>query len=352
MTQEEKFGCREAINKPQLVSTNSVNSSNTGSEPMPNDDPYRELKTIGEHITAEGRLLEKRAAAMANYTEEVVADMENGVVYDGWETKYATYTNPDTGQIAHHSTPDAFENATILTTGHIPLDESVKKKLIAYEKLLPVFRKEYERVPNADTVTIVDVESGLANVPYLFYMDWAPAGFDVNRAYEVGFYRFDWFGMINGENNPDRKPLWSPITISLFGNLSPAILAPVYRDNNLYAFFEFHWDLVGLMDDTIDRSESRLLVISDDESILLGINPPAREVTGIQGFVRGQTHQLESLMVGRHPLTEVRELAKRVKEGDTEFVLRLNGRDHLVCTYYVPEILNGMTLLKLIDPSP
>lgn len=319
---------------------------------MSNEDPYRELKAIGDYIAADGRLLEKRAAAMAKYTEEVVADIENVVVYDGWEAKYATYTNPDTGQIAHHSTPDAFVNATILSTGHIPLNEKVTQKLIAYEKLLPVFLKEYERVPNADTVTVVDVESGLANVPYLFYMDWAPAGFDVNRAYEVGFYRFDWFGMINKENNPERKPLWSPITISLFGNLSPAILAPVYKDNKLHAFFEFHWDLVGLMGDTIDLSGSRLLVISDDESILLGINSSARESTGIQGFVRGQTHQLESLMLGLNPLAEVQELAERVKAGETEFVLRLNGRDHLVCTYYVPEILNGMTLLKLIEPKP
>jgi hypothetical protein len=319
---------------------------------MPNEDPYRELKAIGEQITAGGRLLEKRAAAMARYAEEVVADIENEVIYDGWEAKFATYTNPDTGQIAHHSTPGAFENSTILTTGHIPLDETMKKKLIAYEKLLPVFREEYERVPNADTVTVVDVESGLANVPYLFYMDWAPAGFDVNRAYEVGFYRFDWFGMIDEKNNPERKPLWSPITISLFGNLSPAILAPIYRDNKLHAFFEFHWDLVGLMGDTIDRSKSRLLVISDDESILLGINLSASEVTGIHGFVRGQTLQLESLMLGRHPLSEVKELAERVKNGDTEFGLRLNGRDHLVCTHYVPEILNGMTLLKLIEPKP
>jgi hypothetical protein len=319
---------------------------------MSNEDPYLELKAIGEHIASDGRLLEKRAAAMAEYAEEVVADIENEVVYDGWEAKYATYTNPDTGQIAHHSTPDAFENATILTTGHIPMDETVQKKLIAYEKLLPVFREEFERVPNADTVTVVDVESGLANVPYLFYMDWAPAGFDVNRAYEVGFYRFDWFGLINEENNPERKPLWSPITISLFGNLSPAILSPVYKDDKLHAFFEFHWDLIGLMGDTIDRSESRLMVISDDESILLGINPSAKEAAGIQGFVRGRTRQLESLMLGQHPLAQVKELAERVKARETEFVLKLNCKDYLVCTHYVPEILNGMTLLKLMDPKP
>jgi hypothetical protein len=31
-------------------------------------------------------------------------------------------------------------------------------------------------------------------------------------------------------------------------------------------------------------------------------------------------------------------------------VLRLGGRDHQVCTHYVPEILNGMTLVKLIEP--
>jgi hypothetical protein len=204
-------------------------------------------------------------------------------------------------------------------------------------------------VPNADTVTIVDVESAVANVPYLFYMDWAPPGFDANRAYEMGFYRFDWFGLVNEENNPERKPLWSPIVISLFGNLSPAILAPVYREGRLHAFFEFHWDLVGLMGDTIDRSESRLLVISDDESILLGINPPAREATGIEGFVRGKTHELESLMLGRHPLAEVRALAERVKAGETEFVAGLNGRDYQVCTHYVPGILNGMTLLRLTD---
>ncbi len=317
---------------------------------MANDDPYRELEEIGEHITADGRLLEKRAAALAEYTEEVVADLDNEVVYDGWEAKYDTYTNPDTGQVAHHSKRDAFENATIVSSGFIPLDEKVKKKLIAYEKLLPVFREEFERVPNADTVTIVDVESGLANVPYLFYMDWAPPGFDVNQAYKVGFYRFDWFGMIGEENNPERKPLWSPITISLFGNLSPAILAPVYREGKLHAFFEFHWDLVGLMADTIDRSESRLLVISDDESILIGINSSAREATGIKGFVRGRTRQVEELMLGRRSMTEAQELARRVKARETGFVLRLDGRKYLVCTHYVPEILNGMTLVKLIQP--
>jgi hypothetical protein len=310
----------------------------------------KELEALGEHITADGRLLEKRAAALAKYTEEVVADIGNTVIHDGWEAKYATYTNPDTGQVAHHSTPEAFPNATILSSGYVPLDEQVTKKLIAYEKLLPAFREEYEKVPNADTVTIVDVESALANVPYLFYMDWAPPGFDANLAYEAGFYRFDWFALIGEENNPERKPVWSPITISLFGNLSPAILAPVHREGKLHAFFEFHWDLVGLMGDTIDHGESPLLVISDDESILLGINPSAREATGIDGFVRDQTRQLESLMLGLHPLAEVQELAERVKARETEFVLRLNGKAHRVCTHYVPEILNGMTLLKLIEP--
>ncbi len=309
-----------------------------------------ELKAIGEHIAVDGRLLEERAAALAKYTEEVVADIGSRVIYDGWEAKYDTYTNPDTGQVAHHSKPDAFENATILTSGHIPLDEAVKKKLIAYEKLLPAFREEYEQVPNADTVTIVDVESGLANVPYLFYMDWAPPGFDANLAYEAGFYRFDWFGLIGEENNPERKPVWSPIVISLFGNLSPAILAPVYKDNKLHAFFEFHWDLVGLMADTIDRSDSRLLVISDDESILLGVNPRAREATGIQGFVRGETTQLESLMLGQHPLPGMHELAARIKARETDFLIRLHDTDHRVITHYLPGILNGMTLLKLIDP--
>lgn len=317
---------------------------------MFHDDPYRELKEIGEHITRDGRLLEQRAAAMAKYAGEVVANMENEVIYDGWEAKYETYTNPDTGQVAHHSKPDAFENATIVSAGFIPLDEKVTKKLIAYEKLLPVFRREYEQVPNADTVTIVDVESCIANVPYLFYMAWAPPGFDVNRAYEVGFYRFDWFGLIGEKNNPGRKPLWSPITISLFGNLSPAVLAPVYNGDKLHAFFEFHWDLVGLMSDTIDRSESRLLVISDDESIVIGINPPAREATGIQGFVRGRTLQVEPLMLGRNHPAEMQELAKRVRARETGFVLRLGGRDHQVCTHYVPEVLNGMTLVKLIEP--
>ncbi|MBI4832094.1 MAG: hypothetical protein HY801_11210 [Candidatus Lindowbacteria bacterium] len=179
----------------------------TAKESGRRDNPYRELKAIGKHITADGRLLAKRAASLAKYTEKVVANIGNTAIYDGWEAKYATITNPETGQVAHHSTREAFGNACIVNSGYIPLDEEVTKKLIAYEKLLPVFLEEYDRVPNADTVTIVDVESALANVPYLFYMNWAPPGFDVTRAYEVGFYRFDWFGLINEENNPERKPL-------------------------------------------------------------------------------------------------------------------------------------------------
>lgn len=318
--------------------------------PVDRGDSSGELEAIGSHITADGRLLEERAASLAKFTEQVVADIGSTVIYDGWEAKYEPFTNPDTGHVAHHSKREAFENAAIVTSGYIPLDEEVKKKLIAYERLLPVFRKEFEGVPNADTVTIVDVESALANVPYLYYMDWVPPGFDANRAYEVGFYRFDWFGLIGATNNPERKPRWSPVTISLFGNLSPAILAPVYAGDKLHAFFEFHWDLVGLMSDTIDRSESRLMVISDDESILLGINRAAREATGIEGFVRGETLRLEPLMLGRHPLAEVRELVAKVEAGETGFTAHLNGRDHRVLTHYVPQILNGMTLLKLVEP--
>ena len=48
--------------------------------------------------------------------------------------------------------------------------------------------------------------------------------------------RFDWFGLIGKENNPEGKPRWSPVTISLFGNLSPTILAPVYAGDKLHAF--------------------------------------------------------------------------------------------------------------------
>jgi len=57
-----------------------------------------ELKAIGEYFRADGRLLKKRAAALAKYTEEVVADIGNTVIYDGWEAKLATYTNPDMGR--------------------------------------------------------------------------------------------------------------------------------------------------------------------------------------------------------------------------------------------------------------
>lgn len=91
-------------------------------------------------------------------------------------------------------------------------------------------------------------------------------------------------------------------------------------------------------------------MISDDASILLGINAAARKATGIQGFVRGRTVQLESLMLGQHPLAEVNELAARIAARETDFVLRLNDREHRVLTHHVPGILNGMTLLKLIEP--
>ncbi len=55
-------------------------------------------------------------------------------------------------------------------------------------------------------------------------------------------------------------------------------------------------------------------------------------------------------MLGQHPLREVRELAEKVKARETDFLIRLNERDHRVRTHYIPEILNGMTLLKFMEP--
>lgn len=55
-------------------------------------------------------------------------------------------------------------------------------------------------------------------------------------------------------------------------------------------------------------------------------------------------------MLRRLPLPEVPELAEKIKAGESGFTVRLGVRDHRVFTHYIPEILNGMTLLKLTDP--
>lgn len=319
-------------------------------------EPRKELSAVRDHIVAEGKLIETEAARGIAAATDVVARMHEASMYEGWEAKYVTAQGP-TGLVGCHSRKESIDGF-LFHTGSTPLDDRIRRKMVAYEALLPECRHN-SRLHNVDNTSFFDIETTGVGAPYMNFFGFLPVGTDGLSIYKLGVTRVDYFEYAGPRENPNRESRWTPIIISLYGNLSPALYAPVYRPQDRYwGFFDVHWDLPGLMSDTIEKSASNLLVVAHDpvrlggNSILIGINRPAQSAVGIEGFVRGRTGSVETLMLEKHERGDIRELAAGIKSRAGVFSMTLNGRRFDVYTLHEPAMLTGFTVVRVDETSP
>ncbi len=313
--------------------------------------PREELETARSHIVAEGKAIEAESVRLTAATTNVVAGMYDTAVYEGWADKYVTVVGPS-GHAGHHSREGALDGF-IFNSGSTPLDARLRRKMAAYEALLPDYRKN-NSLRNVDNTSFFDIESTAVGAPYMNFFGFLPAGTDGRLLYKLGATRVDYFGYVGPISNPTRGWRWTPIIISLYGNLSPALLTPVYcSDDHYWGFFDVHWDLPGLMNDVIAQSSSNLMVIAHEpdylggNSVLIGINGPASAATGLHGFVQGATTSVEQLILENDPSVEVLELAANVKARKNAFPQTLNGRRFIAHTLREPTMLLGFTVVRL-----
>ncbi len=318
--------------------------------------PREELEGARARIVAEGSAIEAASESLAAVTAGVVTGMDDAPAYEGWADKYIAVEGPS-GHVGHHSRPEALDGF-IFNTGTTRLDARVRGKMAAYEALLPGYR-ENNALRNVDNTSFFDIESTGVGAPYMNFFGFMRPGTDGRLLHELGATRIDYFGYAGPADNPGRGGRWTPIIISLYGNLSPALLTPVYRSGDRYwGFFDVHWDVPGLMDDVIGRSPENLMVVAHDPeflgggSVLIGINGGAMRATGLRGFVRGSGASVEQLALENDPSHEVRELAARVKARESGFEQALNGRRFKVHALHEPSMLLGFTVIRLDEVCP
>ncbi len=313
--------------------------------------PREELAHLCDHIVAEATLIEDAAVGLIATTTGVVGQMYNATVNEGWAEKYITAKGP-AGELGHHSRPEAIDGF-IFNSGKTPFDARLRAKMAAYEALIPEYRKKL-CLRNVDNISFFDIESTGVGTPYMNFFGFLPVGTDGLSIYKLGYTRVDYYEYVGPRENPGRQARWTPIFISLYGNLSPSLYAPVYRpDGQYWGFFDVHWNLPGLMADTIEKSLHNLLVIAHDpeylggNSILIGINRQASSVTGIKGFAPG-LRNLEKLMLEKDERKDVRELAAKIKGGGKDvFAHELGGRPFDIYALHEPNMLRGLTLVRM-----
>ena len=159
------------------------------------------------------------------------------------------------------------------------MDDRIKTKLFMLENLYPKVSEAYRKFKYVDEVWYLDIQSVAAgNTEKKYDVLGTEPGFDVGGEYERGEKPYSRFGIIGPEQNPERKSLWSPDAfIELFDEFVISAQAPVYVKNNFVGKISLHYNLIHLREDTIAKSQSNLIIISN-QFTLIGMSPSAKTI--------------------------------------------------------------------------
>lgn len=257
---------------------------------------------------------------------------------------------------AYISTEDEGEAGSwiCLATGGTPVDDGLRQELLRLETLRPIIRDLYRRLRYSDEVSYIDKRSLWAtqiNVPLadMNFLGGGPvAGIDIPVACRSGVTHFDYYGLVDADQNPSRAPGWMPGPfIDVIGQFIMSVHAPADRrtdDASMAGFGAAHYNLEWMNANTVERSSNQVLILSENGTFV-GASPAAAEVLGLataipkswasseeaQNFIR-VTRNLE-----QEKAADVMSLARGIRAGG-RFDHSLSGSRFTVTTCEAPEL--------------
>jgi hypothetical protein len=167
----------------------------------------------------------------------------------------------------------------IAATSAVPVDDTIKTKLVIIEQLYPKISEVYRKYKYVDEVWYLDKQSIAGGNTYKEVLSRVAPGFDIGGEYEKGERPYSRFGIIGPEQNPNKESLWSPnALIEIFDEFVISAQAPVYVNNELAGKISIHYNLVFLREDKIVRSQSNLMLITN-QFTLVGMSPGVKKIT-------------------------------------------------------------------------
>ncbi len=307
-----------------------------------------EIKEITSFINEETKNIRVDASELAAEFEKEFNRASCPVTIDDMDQRYIKkgemYYLNDTGS------KEGFKQ--ILATGAVKVDTTIKTKLIIIERLYPEISRIYHRYKYVDEVWYLDIQSvGGGNTEKNIMFRVKP-GFDIGGEYERGEKSYSRFGIIGPEQNPERKTLWSPDAfIELFDEFVISAQAPVYMKGEFTGKISIHYNLIDLRKDTIAKSLSNILIISN-QFTLIGMSPSAKVITGFTQYERkswdSKKAKLEyinnelNLAKQNEPFTDILKTLAPANPGKCEFF----GKQYKLLREDIPEI--GFQVLALI----
>ncbi len=247
--------------------------------------------------------------------------------YYQWKDGVSCLWAPDEGEAG---------NGVVGATGAVPIDDSVKRELLLYERLRPFFRDAYARNPYSDEVLYIDKKSMVVGQTTINFGNAFPPGFDAAQVCASGITYYDYYGWVDAAQNPQRVPRWAPSPfIELLGCFIQAVHAPVYKredDPEMCGFAGVHYNLQWVNTATVDKSRNRIVIVSGDGT-LVGASVDALEAIQMDPYAEQKPSWQASREV-RHYIDVERNLERDKPEDLAELSRSIRTREYFEHTLY------------------
>lgn len=240
-------------------------------------------------------------------------------------------------------------------SGAVPLNDRIKEELCLYEHAKARLKDAYTTLRYCDEMWFFTTETIASGyVEYEYIGDVPPQGIDLTRIHAMRIVRLNWFDIVNPANNPEKKGVWSPFPfIDLYGQWIFSYHYPFFENGEFKGAFVPHANIRPMLEDSIDRSQVRMLAIHDD-STLIGMNQAAETTFDLKPYrsrrwediTRAVPYVREELDLMRCPVEGFVWLADGIK-WQNEFGLIIEATSYTVLKERVPEI--GMNLVALVE---
>jgi hypothetical protein len=274
---------------------------------------------------------------------------------------------------------ELLKRAEILGTGafvnlvsscqRVPLTEDVRRQLRTHELLKPAMMRMYDEVESIDGVFLFDTESNILTfrTGHRLENDFDVPGVDLTTIHDLGIIYYDWFTIVDKENNPGRRAFWSPMAfIAVEHDWIMNLSAPIYRDRytkneKMIGVVAVHFNLDWMLAKTIEKSAVKMMIVKDD-STLIGLNGAAKKALGLETFEKEKFVSMngldpqttrekkkfvrETLNLEYGKSEDVASLAERLKS-EFQFHHTLFGKPYTVIRERAPEL--GLNLVALLD---
>jgi hypothetical protein len=218
---------------------------------------------------------------------------------------------------------------------------------------------------------LFDTESNILvfRTEYRLENEFDAPGVDIAAIHDLGIIYYDWFAIVDKENNPDRRAFWSPMAfIAVEHDWIMNLSAPIFRDRytkneKMIGVVAVHFNLDWMVAKTIEKSAVKMMVVKDD-STLVGLNGAAKKEIELETFEKKKFSSMngldprttrekkkfvgETLNLEYGKSEDVASLAQRLKS-EFQFHHTLFGKPYTVIRERAPEL--GLNLVALLDDS-